>query len=66
MSYTSEFPSEHRKYQRLKHDPKTLINLKDYCALVHCGRKAAMYRIYRKQIVGYKLRGRWWVVPPVE
>lgn len=58
-----DFPG-HPKYRRLRQPTSQLVSLKQYCADNFCTRSTALYRIGAGQLIGYKFKGRWWVVDP--
>lgn len=60
----AEFQAYQIKHRRVRHDLASMISLKTYCEQSFCRRETALYRIGRGEIIGYKLQGRWYVVPP--
>lgn len=57
----ADYPG-HPKFRRVRHSMNELITLKQYCSLNHIGRSAALNRIGRESVWGYKISGRWYVV----
>lgn len=62
--YANDFPKGLVRHRRVRHDLSQLVSLRDYCDSHHLSRSGALYRIHRRQVIAYKLSGRWWVLPP--
>lgn len=52
------------KYRRVIHDLSKLVKLQDYAKANHLSVSGVMSRLKTGKLLGYKLGGCWWIVPP--